>query len=1072
MKRVFSMLLCLLMCVSVFSGTAAEVKALETAYPLLVESSGFSNERITYKISLAPNQTKLSGAIVKVEFDKNVLEVSSFSGAAGKNVDDDYVLNVNGIYEKGLVHNEEGVYSFAFMNPNGFSTGDNSVEFLEIILTAVGETRPETAVKIYCDEYITEDSDDTNDIPKDNDPVLLFEESFETLGAAINKEVASTETGLRFSWIGVVGAEYYDIYRKNLAGENVEAADWELLETVAGNVTEYEDNSIVKGIEYYYSVQTRNEYTTRAYNESGIPGLNFGTITEISADEVTASGIIVSWGALNGADSYEVYRKTADDKAWIKIGSTQNTSYESTNLASGTTYYYTVKALKDKYVAETSVDPASCMFISVPEVGFVQINYSDVVINWSMIKGANSYRVFRKGPADSEYKEVAVVEGNAYEDNDVVTGETYSYKIQAIGAEVESAIAEDGYKVTKLPITDSVIATLGVKKITVSWDPVELAESYIIYRKKGNSGYQPYATVEADENKFDDTSVNSGYEYSYAVATEADGVVTEMSVASETILFLDAPVIVGVKNGSAGMEIEFNAVAGAEKYIVYRKTAGASFSEIGEVYAGEETVYVDESAASGVQYIYGICAISGETTSPRCESNLACRLSEPKITGFTRGYGGIAVKWGAVKGAEKYVVWYRAPGDDGLKILATVDASTLSYTHASPKSGRYNFYAIQAVCGDIESTMSEDYTYYIGAPKVNYIANATKYVTIRWAKVENVESYRVYRKLKGASSWTIIANITADKNTSTYTYKDTSVSSGKDYVYTVRAYDGDEWSPYNKTGWGIRFLATPTLKSAASAYGGLKVTWSKVAGASKYIVYRRMYNSSSKTWSGWTNLGSTKSTSYVDKTAKSNNKYNYTIRACYDKVTSYFNTSGISCSYIATPVAKVANASSGVKISWAKIGGANKYVVYRKAGKAKSWSKIATTTSTTYVDKKVKNKTAYVYTVRAYKNSLASGYNTSGVKTVFLTTPKMGTPVSAKAGITVKWSAVSGVSGYIIYRKTGSGSYTKLATIKGASKKSYVDKTAKKGVTYTYAVKSYYGSYTSSYQSKAIKDKY
>ncbi len=1067
MKRIFSMLLCLLMCVSVFSGTVAEVKALDTTNPLSVKSSGFKNDRITYTISLTPNQTKLSGAVIKVEFDKNILAVSSLSGAVGKTVDGDYVLNVNGMYEKGLVYNDAGVYSFAFMNPTGFTTGDNSVEFLEIILTAVGETRPETNVKIYCEEYRTEDEVDANDITKDNDPVVLYEESFETLGAAINKEVASTEEGLRFSWAGVIGAEYYDVYRKNLAGENVEATDWALLTTVSGDITEWEDKTIVNGIEYYYSVQTRNEYTTKAYDETGLPGLNFGTITEISADEVTANGIIVSWGALNGADSYEVYRKVEGNDAWIKIGTTTDTSYESTNLTSGTTYYYTVKALKGKYVAETSVAPACCMFISVPKVGFVQINYSDVVINWSMIKGANSYRVFRKGPADSDYKDVAIVEGNAYEDSDVVTGETYFYKIQAIGAEVESAIAKEGYEVTKLPITDSVIATLGVKKITVSWKPVELAESYIIYRKKGDSGYQPYATVDANASKFDDTSVNSGYEYSYAVATEADGVVTEMSVASETILFLDAPVINGVKNGSEGMVIEFNAVAGAEKYIVYRKTVGSQFDEIGGVNAGEETVYVDKTAASGVQYVYAICAISGETTSPRCESNLACRLAEPKITGFTRGYGGIAVKWGAVKGAEKYIVWYRAPGDEGLSAIATVDASNLSYTHASPKSGRYNFYAIQAVCGDIESTMSEDYIYYIGAPKINYIANATKYVTIRWPKVENVESYRVYRKLKGQNSWTTIANIVAERNISTYTYKDETVSSGKDYVYTVRAYDGEEWSPYNKTGWGIRFLATPTLKSATSAYGGLKVTWSKVAGASKYIVYRKANGGTE-----WTNLGSTKSNSYVDKTAKSNTKYYYTVKACYGDVTSYYNTKGIACSYIATPVPKVANASSGVKISWAKIGGANKYVVYRKAGNAKSWTKLATTTSTSYVDKKVKNKTAYTYTVRAYKNSLASGYNTSGIKTVFLTTPKMGTPVSAKAGITVKWSAVSSVSGYIVYRKTGSGSYVKLATVKGATKKSFVDKTAKKGVTYTYAVKAYYGSYSSAYQSKTIKDKY
>ena len=50
----------------------------------------------------------------------------------------------------------------------------------------------------------------------------------------------------------------------------------------------------------------------------------------------------------------------------------------------------------------------------------------------------------------------------------------------------------------------------------------------------------------------------------------------------------------------------------------------------------------------------------------------------------------------------------------------------------------------------------------------------------------------------------------------------------------------------------------------------------------------------------------------------------------------------------------------------------------------------------------------------------------------------------------------------------------KLTTVKGNTKVSYVDKSAKKGTTYTYTVKAYSGSYTSAYNTKGlkIKDKY
>ena len=63
--------------------------------------------------------------------------------------------------------------------------------------------------------------------------------------------------------------------------------------------------------------------------------------------------------------------------------------------------------------------------------------------------------------------------------------------------------------------------------------------------------------------------------------------------------------------------------------------------------------------------------------------------------------------------------------------------------------------------------------------------------------------------------------------------------------------------------------------------------------------------------------------------------------------------------------------------------------------------------------------------------------------------------------------------GYIIYRKTGSGSYKKLKTEKGISNLSYRDTSAKKGKKYTYKVKAYKSKTYSAYSNaKAITDKY
>lgn len=86
-------------------------------------------------------------------------------------------------------------------------------------------------------------------------------------------------------------------------------------------------------------------------------------------------------------------------------------------------------------------------------------------------------------------------------------------------------------------------------------------------------------------------------------------------------------------------------------------------------------------------------------------------------------------------------------------------------------------------------------------------------------------------------------------------------------------------------------------------------------------------------------------------------------------------------------------------------------------------------------------------------------------------TPKLGSTKNVKTGIYFSWKKYSGAEGYYVYRKTGSGSWKKIATVKGSTKVSYIDKTAKKGKTYKYTVKAYHGDYISKYNTKGLSRK-
>ena len=175
-----------------------------------------------------------------------------------------------------------------------------------------------------------------------------------------------------------------------------------------------------------------------------------------------------------------------------------------------------------------------------------------------------------------------------------------------------------------------------------------------------------------------------------------------------------------------------------------------------------------------------------------------------------------------------------------------------------------------------------------------------------------------------------------------------------------------------------------------------------------------------------------------------------------------------------TTLKSIKNVSGGVTITWNKVSGADSYIVYRKSGKS-NWKAIKTgVTSTSYTDKTAKSGTAYTYTVRAVNIAGKGGYDSKGLAIKYLAVPSLKIISSAKSGVTFKWNKVTGASGYYVYRKTGNGGWKRIATVKGNSKVSYLDKSAKKGATYTYTVRAYSGKTLSSYNTKGlkIKDKY
>ncbi len=823
MKKAISLLLSVLIIVSMFSIACVQASAADIQEYFTVTNTGFSNDEITYYVSLNPNQTKINSAILNFSFDSNVLEVvEEKSGAVGANNSyGEFDANVDGLYEKGI-NKTSGKYVVAFFNPNGATLGDSPVSFVKITFKAISDdNRPLTSVGFECVEFISDDGDSSNDKTKATGPVVFAEDSFLTLNAVKNKEVLSNKDGLKFVWEPVEGAEWYKVYRKA-----ADETEWtEIITDEPITETSYVDKITGDdlGKVFEYVAEPYNSYGSVPHSETGVKGLYFGTIDFIKAS-MTETGALVSWTLLDKAKSYSLYQMAEDDEDWTFVANVpapENATEISCNskaLESGKKYFFTVKAHRDGYLAETSAAPAEIVFLGAPDNVYAAIFDESITLSWNAVRNAESYNVYKKKANEEAYILLCnVTDGvdgtSEFEDKDVVNGEIYEYVVQSVNSETESVIGANCTTARKLPVTKNVTTELKANGITVRWDAADFADGYKIFKKESETTrWSPIGNSQTTE--YFDTSVKTGKTYSYKVATLSDGGMyeAENSEASEEILYVERPAINSAVAYSDKITISWKNIVGAELYDVYKYNSENEEWEF--VDSVDVNTYDDYDVVGGETYGYSVVAVVGDKTSVFDNEGVWVKyLSAPTGLSAENAFEGVKLYWDQVAGAEEYVIYHKV-GSGAYKEIARFAADKTTYVHTTATTGQDNFYSVYAAGGLTYSEATETSIRYLSAPTITSIGfvKATNRVPchnlITWGGISGADGYNVYRKVGNSNEWELIGT------TTTNTYKDSDVFHTNDYTYTVQARYGDFCSSFDPVGkiFSPQVKGVPTLK--------------------------------------------------------------------------------------------------------------------------------------------------------------------------------------------------------------------------------------------------------------------
>lgn len=180
-------------------------------------------------------------------------------------------------------------------------------------------------------------------------------------GVPLNlKATSSSYNSIKISWTAATGATGYEIYR----AESINGK-YSKVKTIKG--TSYNNTGLTTDKTYYYKVRAYRKEVYSSYSSvvSAKPVLSEPGSVKVSSSSYNS--IKTSWAAVTGANGYEIYRATSSTGKYSKVATVTGTSYDETVPKTNTTYYYKVRAYREKVYSSYSMN---CI-VTVSNKGYV-----------------------------------------------------------------------------------------------------------------------------------------------------------------------------------------------------------------------------------------------------------------------------------------------------------------------------------------------------------------------------------------------------------------------------------------------------------------------------------------------------------------------------------------------------------------------------------------------------------------------------------------------------------------------------------------------------------------------------
>ena len=737
----------------------------------------------------------------------------------------------------------------------------------------------------------------------------------------------------------------------------------------------------------------------------------------ITGTDFDLNGYVARPGEVLGIDASSSYDSDGDAISYLWASSPDNYAYIDDYQAATTSLTIDAGVANTSLLLQLTVCDSSnsCstddltleisgVVPSTPsELSVSAASSSSINISWSSVSEATYYQLYRNTTnSSSSASQVYSNSGTSIADTNLDSGTQYYYWVVACNSNgcstlSSSASATTDGEVPAVPSSLSASAN-GSSSMNINWSSVAGAAYYDLYRNVTDDFDSASRVDSTNATSTTDTGLEAETQYYYWIkACNAAGCSNSSPSVTATTgeEVPDVPSELSVSaNDSSSADISWLGVTAATYYELYRNTANNS-SSAAQVYVGGNTSITDTGLESSTEYYYWVKACNSGGCSDfssfaSATTDEAAPDAPPAPSASASSSSAISISWPSVVSATYYELYRNTSSNSSSAALIHTNSST-SYTDSDLDSGTLYYYWLKACnsvgCSDLSTSANATTNEVVpSAPSsLSASANSSSSISVNWSSVTGASYYELYRNTANNSTSASLVDTYSSTSTT-----NSGLDSGTQYYYWIRACNSAGCSGFSASANATTDQEAPTTPSApsasASGSSSISISWSSVAGAAYYELYRNTSNSSSAASLVYTNS----STSTADSGLASGTQYYYWLKACNDAGCSGFSSSANATTNVAIPntpssISASVNGSSSITISWSNVTGATDYQLYRNtSSSSSSASLVSTYSSTSATDSGLASGTQYYYWVKACNSAGCSNYSsyTSGTTDV------------------------------------------------------------------------------------------